>query len=154
MHSLGSSKYSTTPNFPPNTRLNTTELLLRICYLLIVNQKSTPNRTFWQANEPVLWFSAYLIITNYFSLVFRLFTFVRSMREYKSLRCYKRTPFAILVLNGFVEIRSYLYSYGSRLKVHYFVINNSRSNGKFVNLFIFRNFFCRPLPLFINFLFM
>lgn len=154
MHSLGSSKYSTTPNFPPNTRLNTTELLLRICYLLIVNQKSTPNRTFWQANEPVLWFSAYLIITNYFSLVFRLYTLVRSMREYKWLGCYKRTPFAVLVLNGFVGIRSYLYDYGSRLKVHYFVINNSRSNGKFVNLFIFRNFFCRPPPLFINFLFM
>ena len=69
----------------------------------------------------------------YFSLVLRSVTVVRSVREYKLLDCYKRTPFAVLVSNSFVDISSYLYDYGSRLKVHYFVINNSRSDGKFDN---------------------
>ena len=68
-----------------------------------------------------------------FLLVFRSSTKVRSRLDSKWLDSYKRTPFAVLVSNSFVNITSYLDDYGSRLKVHYFVINNSRLDSKFDN---------------------
>lgn len=79
---------------------------------------------------PVLWFSVNSVIIYHFSLVLTSRAYIRSARESKWLDSYQKVPLAVLVLDNFVTVRIYKRSNNNLLKAHYFIMNDSRSDGK------------------------
>ncbi|PFX32349.1 Mucin-4 [Stylophora pistillata] len=83
----------------------------------------------WTIRSPVVNSSILLLFEEHRQDYYWYTSYIRSARQEKRLVRNRKVPFAVLVLDSLVTIRTYGYEKYTRLKVHYLIVNNSRSDA-------------------------